>query len=105
MIHNSFLCFNGPDAHTGSVLAVHIEGCTQVLSVKSAQCTVSLTIRRLLWELEAHSRGRLVSDREAEEEEQGSTTINDMLMYSFLKAGINIHHMEFVLHQRNLTHF
>lgn len=62
MIHNSFLCFNGPDAHTGSVLAVHTEGCTQVLSVKSAQCAVSLTIQRLLWELEACSSGRLVCD-------------------------------------------
>lgn len=37
MIHNGFLCFNGPDAHTGSFLPVHIEVCTQVLSAKQAQ--------------------------------------------------------------------
>lgn len=34
MMHNGFLCFNGPDSHTGSFLRVHIAACIQVLSVK-----------------------------------------------------------------------
>lgn len=100
MIHNSFLCFNGPDAHTGSVLAVHIEGCTQVLSVKSAQCTVSLTIWCLLWGLEACSRGRLGYDTDSREENDWKWHDNE----SFLLAGVNIQFMEFNLHQRDLTH-
>lgn len=37
MIHNGFLCFNEPDALIGSFLPVHIEVCTQVLSVKQTQ--------------------------------------------------------------------
>lgn len=37
MMHNGFLCSNGPDSHTGSFLPVHIAACTQVLSVKKAQ--------------------------------------------------------------------
>lgn len=39
MIHNSFLCFNGPGTHTGSFLPAYIEACTQVLVVKQAHFT------------------------------------------------------------------